>query len=126
MKIAFRADQFKLESNFRAHYLHTGPEILRQAAGEIDCFCDFAGTEAPEGRVAGRIRSADMSGPFGNGEKTCTDPAVGRLLASERGRVERMAAECGLATVDLRTRCDASGEEWIALVMRPSWTLCSR
>jgi cysteine synthase A len=25
---AFRADQFKLEGNFRAHYLHTGPEIL--------------------------------------------------------------------------------------------------
>jgi ribosomal protein L11 methyltransferase len=42
------------------------------------------------------------------------------LLASERGRVEALAAECGLATVDLRTRCDASGEEWIALVMRPS------
>jgi len=41
---AFRADQFRLKSNFRAHYLNTGPEIIRQAAGQIDLFCDFAGT----------------------------------------------------------------------------------
>lgn len=41
---AFRADQFRLASNFRAHYLHTGPEFLQQSGGEIDAFCDFAGT----------------------------------------------------------------------------------
>ncbi|HSR34508.1 MAG TPA: cysteine synthase family protein [Anaerolineae bacterium] len=41
---AFRADQFELEGNFRAHSLHTGPEILRQAGGKIDAFCDFVGT----------------------------------------------------------------------------------
>ena len=41
---AFRADQFRLAGNFRAHYLHTGPEILRQSAGAIDAFCDFVGT----------------------------------------------------------------------------------
>ncbi|HEY5670219.1 MAG TPA: cysteine synthase family protein [Anaerolineales bacterium] len=41
---AFRADQFNLEGNFRAHFLHTGPEILSQSAGNIDAFCDFAGT----------------------------------------------------------------------------------
>lgn len=41
---AFRADQFNLEGNYRAHYLHTGPEILRQSNGEIDAFCDFSGT----------------------------------------------------------------------------------
>jgi cysteine synthase A len=41
---AFRADQFRLKSNFRAHYLHTGPEILQQSGGQIDLFCDFAGT----------------------------------------------------------------------------------
>ena len=41
---AFRADQFHLQSNARAHYLHTAPEILRQAGGRIDAFCDFAGT----------------------------------------------------------------------------------
>jgi cysteine synthase A len=41
---AFRADQFNLAGNFRAHYLHTGPEILKQSGGKIDAFCDFAGT----------------------------------------------------------------------------------
>jgi cysteine synthase len=41
---AFRADQFRLAGNTLAHYLHTGPEILRQAAGSIGLFCDFPGT----------------------------------------------------------------------------------
>ncbi len=41
---AFRADQFQLNSNFRAHYLNTGPEIIQQTHGQIDVFCDFAGT----------------------------------------------------------------------------------
>jgi len=43
-RMAFRADQFRLKGNFRAHYLNTGPEIIRQSGGEIDLFCDFAGT----------------------------------------------------------------------------------
>ena len=41
---AFRADQFGNQSNFRAHYLHTAPEMLRQSDGQIDAFCDFAGS----------------------------------------------------------------------------------
>ncbi len=41
---AFRADQFRLTGNFRAHYLHTGPEFVRQSGGNIDAFCDFVGT----------------------------------------------------------------------------------
>jgi len=41
---AFRADQFHDLGNFRAHFLHTGPEILAQTGGAIDAFCDFAGT----------------------------------------------------------------------------------
>ena len=41
---AFRADQFRLSGNFRAHYLHTGPEFIKQSAGAIDAFCDFVGT----------------------------------------------------------------------------------
>ena len=40
---AFRADQFHLEANLLAHYMHTGPEILRQSGG-IDAFCDFVGS----------------------------------------------------------------------------------
>jgi cysteine synthase A len=41
---AFRADQFHLGGNTRAHLLHTGPEIIRQAGGRFEAFCDFAGT----------------------------------------------------------------------------------
>jgi len=41
---AFRADQFKLTANRRAHLLHTGPEILRASDGKIDGFCDFVGS----------------------------------------------------------------------------------
>ncbi len=33
-----------LKGNFRAHYLNTGPEIIRQSGGDVDLFCDFAGT----------------------------------------------------------------------------------
>ncbi len=40
----FRADQFRLPASSRAHYLHTGPEILRQTGGQFDLFCDFAGS----------------------------------------------------------------------------------
>lgn len=41
---AFYVEQFRHRGNFRAHYLHTAPEILRQADCPIDAFCDFAGT----------------------------------------------------------------------------------
>jgi cysteine synthase A len=41
---AFRADQFRHPGNFRAHYLHTGPEILRQSGHAITAFCDFVGS----------------------------------------------------------------------------------
>jgi cysteine synthase A len=41
---AFRADQFHHPGNFRAHYLQTGPEMIAQSQGQIDAFCDFAGT----------------------------------------------------------------------------------
>jgi len=41
---AFRADQFNAAGNFRAHLLHTGPEILQQSGGSIQAFCDFVGS----------------------------------------------------------------------------------
>jgi cysteine synthase A len=41
---AFRADQFQLEGNLRAHYLHTAPEFLKQSGGSIQAFCDFVGS----------------------------------------------------------------------------------
>ncbi len=56
---AFRADQFKLEGNFRAHYLHTGPEILQQSKNQIHAFCDFAGTGGSFGGCAAAFKEAN-------------------------------------------------------------------
>ena len=41
---AFRADQFVLEGNWRAHYLNTGREIVDQTKGDLHAFCDFVGS----------------------------------------------------------------------------------
>jgi cysteine synthase len=57
---AFRADQFRLAGNFRAHYLHTGPELLRQSGGRIDAFCDFVGSG---GSFAGCAAALKESNP---------------------------------------------------------------
>lgn len=54
---AFRADQFHLEGSLRGHYLHTGPEILKQANGiKIDAFCDFVGTGSSFGGCAAAFK----------------------------------------------------------------------
>jgi cysteine synthase A len=56
---AFQADQYVRESNHRAHYLGTAPEIWRQAncdgdgsADNITAFCDFVGTGGTFGGCA--------------------------------------------------------------------------
>ena len=41
---AFRADQFARAGNPDAHACGTGPEIWQQSGGEVDVFCDFAGS----------------------------------------------------------------------------------
>jgi cysteine synthase A len=56
---AFRADQFNLQGNFRAHYLHTGPEILRQSKNQVDAFCDFVGTGGTFGGCAAAFKDAN-------------------------------------------------------------------
>ncbi|HVO43595.1 MAG TPA: cysteine synthase family protein [Aggregatilineales bacterium] len=58
---AFRADQFHLESSARGHYLHTVPEILHQANGKIDAFCDFVGTGSSFGGCAAAFKDHDPS-----------------------------------------------------------------
>lgn len=55
-KNAFRADQFSLHSNFDAHYLHTGPEMIEQSGGTIDLFCDYAGTGGSFGGIAQALK----------------------------------------------------------------------
>jgi cysteine synthase A len=56
-----RADQFHNPSNFRAHYLHTAPEILRQAGGPISAFCDFVGSGGTFAGCAARLKERDSS-----------------------------------------------------------------
>lgn len=53
---AFRADQFHLKGNFRAHYLHTAPEILSQTDGKLDVFCDFVGSGGSFGGCAAAFK----------------------------------------------------------------------
>jgi cysteine synthase A len=57
----FRADQFHNPSNFRAHYLHTGPEILRQAGGPVSAFCDFVGSGGTFAGCAARLKEHDST-----------------------------------------------------------------
>jgi len=58
---AFRADQFRLPSSARAHYLHTGQEILRQTGGAIGAFCDFIGTASSFSGCAAAFKEHDPS-----------------------------------------------------------------
>lgn len=58
---AFFFDQFRRESNFRAHYLHTGPEILEQAGCRIDAFCDFAGSAGSFAGCAAAFKEHDSA-----------------------------------------------------------------
>ncbi|MBG89175.1 MAG: cysteine synthase [Verrucomicrobiales bacterium] len=55
----FRADQFESEGNRRAHYLRTGPEILRQCGGQLDAFCDFVGSGGSFGGCARAFKEAN-------------------------------------------------------------------
>jgi cysteine synthase A len=57
---AFRADQFHLEGNVRAHDDGTGEELWQQAGGTIDAFCDFVGTG---GTLAGVARALKRHRP---------------------------------------------------------------
>ena len=50
---AFRADQFKVDANPRAHEKTTAPELWSQSEGEITAFCDFVGSG---GTLAGCAR----------------------------------------------------------------------
>jgi cysteine synthase len=58
---AFRADQFRHAGNFRAHYLHTGREILEQTGGKFDAFCDFAGTAGTFAGCAAAFRESSAA-----------------------------------------------------------------
>lgn len=75
---AFRADQFRLPSSSRAHYLHTVPEMLKQANGKIDVFCDFAGTGSSFGGCAAALKAYDR-----NIQCYIVEPADAAVLAGK-------------------------------------------
>jgi cysteine synthase A len=56
---AFRADQFHLPGSSRGHYLHTASEILIQADGKFDAFCDYAGTGSSFAGCAAAFKEHD-------------------------------------------------------------------
>ncbi len=56
---AFRADQFELDGNWRAHYLTTGREIIQQSGGEVHAFCDFVGSGGSFAGVSKALREVD-------------------------------------------------------------------
>jgi cysteine synthase A len=58
---AFRAVQFHQPGNWRAYYLHTGPEILRQTGGSLHAFCDFVGTAGSFAGCAAAFKEYDKS-----------------------------------------------------------------
>jgi cysteine synthase A len=54
---AWRADQFRHAGAFRAHFLHTGPEIWRQSGGQVNAFCDFVGSGSTFAGCAAALKS---------------------------------------------------------------------
>jgi len=58
---AFRADQFRHQGNFRAHYLHTAREILDATGGQFDAFCDFAGSGGTFAGCAGAFKECNSA-----------------------------------------------------------------
>lgn len=60
-RCAFRADQFRLAANARAHYLHTAREILEQSGGSVSSFCDFVGSGGSFSGCAARFKEHDPS-----------------------------------------------------------------
>jgi cysteine synthase A len=75
-RTAFRADQFRLASNFRAHYLHTGPEVLAQLNTKLDVFCEFVGSGGTFAGCAAAFKEKDR-------ETRCfvVEPAAAAVLS---------------------------------------------
>jgi len=63
------ADQFENLSNYRAHYLNTGPEIWQQTQGKVDALVSVVGTG---GTIAGNSRYLAEQNP--NLETWLVDP----------------------------------------------------
>jgi cysteine synthase A len=85
---AFRADQFRHPGNFRAHYLGTGAEILRQAGMPIDAFCDFAGTGGTFAGCAARLKEANPATRCYLVEPEGAAPMAGNVVTDPNHRIQ--------------------------------------
>jgi len=85
---AFRADQFRLQGSVRAHYLHTGPEILRQSGGTVRAFCDFVGTGGSFAGCAAALKEADPSIRCYVVEPAGAAVLAGAVLANPNHRIQ--------------------------------------
>lgn len=70
------ANQFENDSNWRAHYLRTAPELFEQMEGKIDCMVSVAGTG---GTIAGN--STYLKEKLPNVQVTLIDPAGSGLYS---------------------------------------------
>ncbi len=59
--LGFFADQFENPSNFAAHFLGTGKEIIEQTAGKLDAFVAAAGTGGTLAGCAARLKVFDSN-----------------------------------------------------------------
>ena len=104
---AFRADQFRLPGNSRAHYLHTAPEIIRQTEGKFDAFCDFIGSA---GSFAGCARAFKEHDP---GIKCfVVEPSTAAVLAGRPATDPNHRIQGGgysMASLPLFSPLDADG-----------------
>lgn len=85
---AFRADQFRLAGSVRAHFLHTGPEILRQTGGLFHAFCDFAGTGGSFAGCAAAFKAHDPAIRCYLVEPRGAAVLAGRPLRDPRHRIQ--------------------------------------
>jgi cysteine synthase A len=85
---AFRADQFVRPANFRAHYLHTGPEILEQSPYPIDVFADFVGTGGSFAGVAAALKAKNPATQCYVVEPATAAVLAGKPITDARHRIQ--------------------------------------
>ena len=85
---AFRADQFQLEGNFRAHYLHTCPEFIKQSKGTIQGFCDFVGSGGTFAGCAAALKEHDPSIECFIVEPTESAVLAGKTVTNPNHRIQ--------------------------------------
>lgn len=73
---AFRADQFQLDGNWRAHYLNTAEEIIKEIE-TIDGFCDFVGSGGSFTGIAKRLKE------YGDTKCFIVEPETAAVLSGK-------------------------------------------